>query len=337
MQIWRIRLGETQLGFRKQEWRLKMKQQRKSFMERILRIKQIFSKPTKKDYKFYENLHPDNYKSELEDWYKRKTGETLDLENPKTFNEKMQWLKLYDSTPLKTRLTDKYLVRDWVRGQIGEKYLIPLYGVWDKFDDIDFDKLPDAFALKTNHGCKWHIIVSDKRTLDKAEAKRKIGKWLKTNFAFLYGLELQYKDIPPKIIAEELIENNGVVPFDYKIFCFHGAPKFILLNAEKHIELKMAFYDLDWNPLPFSISYPQYEEFVPKPDNLDEMLNIAAKLSRDFIHARVDLYRLDDGSLKFGELTFSSFTGMGKWSPKEYDMIFGEMIVLPETRKRAEK
>jgi hypothetical protein len=242
--------------------------------------------------------------------------------------------KLYDSTPIKTKLTDKYLVRDWVKERIGEKYLIPLIGVWDKFDDIDFDRLPDKFVLKFNHGCGWNIIVKDKSTFDKDAAKRKFGRWLNTNFAFINGLELQYKDITPKIIAEEFIENEGMDLYDYKIWCFNGKPKFVMFLAERQIGLKMAFYDLNWNILPFTYSYPQYEKLVPKPDNLDEMLDVAKILCKDFVHVRVDCYRLDDCSLKFGEMTFTTASGACNWNPPEYDLVLGQMITLPETKNK---
>ena len=287
----------------------------------------------KKGYKFYKGLHPDNYADELKDWYKLRIGEILNLENPKTFNEKIQWIKLYDSTPLKTRLADKYLVRDWVKKQVGEKYLIPLLGVWDKFDDINFDKLPNKFVLKANHGCGWNIIVKDKSIFNKADAKRKLDKWLNTNYAFKSGFELYYKDIPPKIIAEDFLENEGKDLDDYKIWCFNGKPKFIFFLAERQIKLKLAVYDPNWNLLPFGCSFPQYKKLVPKPDNLDEMLNVAKVLCKDFAYVRVDLYRLDDGSLKFGEMTFTTASGMCTWDPPEYDLVLGEMITLPETKE----
>lgn len=287
----------------------------------------------KKDYKFYKNLHPDNYADELKDWYKLQTGEILNLENPKTFNEKIQWIKLYDSTPLKTRLADKYLVRDWVKKQVGEKYLIPLFGVWNKFDDINFDKLPDKFVLKANHGCGWNIIVKNKGKFDKAATKKKLDRWLNTNYAFESGLELYYKDIPPKIIAEEFLENEDKDLYDYKIWCFNGKPEFIFLLAERQIKSKIAVYDLNWNLLPFSCSFPQYDKSVSKPDNLSEMLNVAKMLCKDFAYTRVDLYRLDNGSLKFGEMTFTTASGLCTWNPSEYDLVLGEMIILPETKK----
>lgn len=284
------------------------------------------------DYLFYEELHPDHYADELKNWYKRWSGKHLNLENPQTFNEKIQWLKLYDSTPIKTRLADKYLVRDWVKEQIGEKYLISILGVWERFDDIDFDKLPDKFVLKANHGCGWNIIVREKSTFDKETAKRKFNDWLNTNFAFVNGLELHYKGIPPKIIAEAFIENEGSDLYDYKIYCFNGTPAFIIFLAERQVGLKMAFYDLDWNLLPFTYSYPQYKKLVAKPDNLDEMIYIAKKLCKGFVYVRIDLYRLDDGSLKFGEMTFTPASGQCEWNPPEYDLILGQMIVLPKIK-----
>jgi hypothetical protein len=281
------------------------------------------------DYRHYRALRPDDYEGELRAWFERWSGTRLDLENPQTFNEKIQWLKLYDSTPTKTRLTDKYLVREWVREKIGEKYLIPLLGVWERFDDIDLDRLPDRFVLKANHGCGWNIVVKDKRTFDQAAAGRNFSRWLNTNFAFVNGLELHYKDISPKIIAEEFVENEGGDLYDYKFWCFNGVPRFLALIAERHTGLKMSFYDLDWNRLPFGHSYPRYEKPVPRPGNLGEMIEVAKKLCRDFIYVRVDLYRLDDGSLRFGEMTFTPASGQCIWDPPEYDLLIGQMISLP--------
>ena len=280
------------------------------------------------DYKFYKGLHPDNYAYELKDWFKRVLGKPLDLENPHTFNEKIQWLKLYDSTPIKTKLTDKYLVRDWVKEQIGEKYLIPLLGVWDKFDDIDFDRLPDKFVLKANHGCGWNIIVKDKSTFDKATAKRDFDTWLNTNFAFINGLELHYKEISPKIIAEEYLENYNGDLYDYKVLCFNGNPYYILVDSERQTNHKRNIYDLEWQLQPFS-NYPNSDP-KNKPNNLDEMIFLANKLSNDFAIVRVDFYVLNDGSLKFGELTFTPASGQLMWNLPEYDLILGQMIVLPK-------
>ena len=281
-------------------------------------------------YQYYKGLHPDSYIDAIKDWYKLQTGTALSLDNPRTFNEKIQWLKIYDSTPQKTRLADKYLCRNWVEEKIGEKYLVPLLGVWDKFDDIDFAALPNQFVLKANHGCGWNIIVKDKDTLDKDEAKRKMDRWLCTNFAFVNNLELHYKDIPPKIIAEQYLENEGKDLYDYKVWCFNGKPSFIAFLAERPIGVKIAFHDLDWNLLPFSYLFPRYEKPVPRPDNLDEILKMAEVLCKDFAHVRVDFYRLDDGSVKFGEMTFTTASGYCIWDPPEYDLVLGQMLSLPD-------
>ena len=206
------------------------------------------------DYKYYKSLHPDNYAGELKDWYKLHTGKTLDLENPQTLNEKIQWLKLFDTTPLKTRLTDKYLVREWVREQIGEKYLIPLLGVWDNFDEIDFDALPEKFVLKANHGCHWNIVVKNKKEFNKDDAKEKMNKWLNTNYAFIYGLELQYKEIKPRIIAEKYLENYHGDIYDYRIWCLNGHPVYIAVDIERKIAQKKELLRLGVEPATFQQS-----------------------------------------------------------------------------------
>ncbi|HHY83210.1 MAG TPA: glycosyl transferase [Clostridiales bacterium] len=280
------------------------------------------------DYYRYCRMDNKAIRHELEKWYKKKTGKTLDLDHPRTFNEKMQWLKLYDSTPLKTRLADKYLVRDWIKEKIGEQYLIPLLGVWNRFEDIDFDTLPNRFVLKATHGCKMNIIVRDKDKLDKKEAARKFHKWLNTNYAYHLGFELMYKDIKPRIIAEEYLENDGDL-YDYKVWCFHGKAKYIMFLSEREHGLKMNFYDIDWNLQPFRYNYPGTEKTIEKPNNLNEMIRLAEICAKDFIHVRVDFYRLNDGSIKFGEMTFSSLSGICRWQPEEQDLILGSLIKLP--------
>lgn len=275
----------------------------------------------------YKTLPEEKYAEELKNWYLLSTGKTLDLENPKTYNEKIQWLKLYEHDERKTRLSDKYLVREWVKETIGEKYLVPLLGVWKCFDDIDFEELPDKFVLKANHGCGYNLVVKDKSNLNRKEAKEKFDRWLTTNFAYV-NFELHYKDIQPLIIAEEYIENKDEDLYDYKVWCFHGEPKYIMYLANRKNGLKMVFYDTEWNRMPFTYSVEVYEEEVPKPDNLEELLDISRKLSKDFKHVRVDFYRLNDGSYKFGEMTFSSAAGKAIWQPEEYDRILGDMLEL---------
>ena len=284
----------------------------------------------KRDYDYYRNLQPEQYADELKFWFKKTTGTELNLDNPKTYNEKIQWLKLYDSTPLKTRLADKYLVRDWVKEKIGNQYLIPLLGVWDKFEDIDFNKLPNSFVLKANHGCGWNIIVKDKSKFNFEEAKKKFDTWMNLNFAFRVGLELQYMNIPPKIIAEEYMENGNNDLYDYKVFCFNGKAESIMFLSERKHGLKMAFHDLNWNKLPFVYTYPRNEAEVPKPKNLELLIQLSEKLAAGFAHVRVDFYILNDGSLKFGEMTFTSASGNCKWNPPEQNRIYGDLIKLPQ-------
>lgn len=291
----------------------------------------------KKDYEYYKNLPSERYAEELCEWFKRVTRDTLDLDNPKTFNEKIQWMKLYDSTPLKTQLADKYLVREWVKEKIGEEYLIPLLGVWDTFDEIDFDQLPDSFVLKANHGCGWNIIVKDKSIFDVEEAKRRFDLWMSTNFAFRAGFELHYMNIKPRIIAEEYLENGNNDLYDYKVFCFGGVAYSVMFLSERKTGLKMAFYDREWNKLPFVYSHPKNEDVVPKPQKIEQMIELAEKLSKGFAHVRVDFYVLNDGSIKFGEMTFTSASGNCKWDPPEQNLIYGNLINLPEKSPIPEK
>lgn len=254
-------------------------------------------------------------------------GKTLNIKNPRTFNEKIQWMKLYDSTPLKTQLADKYLVQDWVKKTIGEEYLILLLGVWDDFDDIDFSSLPNKFVLKANHGSGWNIIVTDKSSFDSVSAKKKFDKWMKMNYG-KNNLEPHYIPIVPKIIAEEYIADvDGNLP-DYKIHCFNGKPTFIQYIGERNISPKEAFYDIYWNLMPFTRNYSIFETPIAKPVNLKEMISISKLLSESFIYVRIDLYVLNDDSIKFGEMTFTPAAGMGKWTPPEYDSKMGELILF---------
>lgn len=277
---------------------------------------------------YYQKLDPSQYEKALKLWYKSATGEVLDLENPKTFNEKIQWMKLYDSTPLKTRLADKYLVREWVAEQIGEEHLIPLLGVWDTFDEIDFAKLPQQFVLKANHGCGWNIIVKDKDTFDPKEAKEKMDQWMKEDYGLRSDLELHYMNMPPKIIAEEFIQNMDDL-YDYKIFCYHGKVEFICVTTDRNTGLKNTFYSINWEALPMSMIGRGSRCDLEKPKNLEKMIFIAEQLSHKFSFVRVDLYEVNDFIL-FGEMTFTPTSGNMKWEPQEMNLQYGNLINLPE-------
>ena len=293
--------------------------------------KEILEFKQKMGLKEYSALKKELYKQELQTWYQRVTGKYLNLDNPCTFNEKIQWLKLYDSTPIKTRLADKYLVRDWVKEKIGEQYLIPLLGVYDKFEEIDFEKLPNQFVIKCNHGCAYNIIVRDKTKLDLAEVKEKLNKWMSENFAFKAGYELHYRDIKPKIIIEKYMENKGSQNlYDYKFWCFNSEVKYMQFRDDFSANLKMVFYDLNWKKQPFYYDHPLYDKELEKPDNFQDMINIAKKLCQGFAFVCVDMYRLNDGTIYFGEMTFTRSTGAAHWNNEKYNKTLGDMIKLPK-------
>lgn len=275
-----------------------------------------------------ETLLPTQYQYALKEWYELNTGKTLDLKHPITYNEKIQWIKLYGITPLMKELTDKYTVREWIKNKIGEKYLIKLLGVWDCFDQIDFDTLPNRFVLKCNHGCGYNLIIQDKNTFNKKRAKRLFDSWMKINYAFIGGLELQYEEIKPRIIAEEYVENEDNELFDYKFWCFNGNVEFVMFLSQRNDELKMDNFDCDWNKLSFTYDYEQSGNDIPRPSKLDEMLDIAKKLSRGFPHVRVDLYLLNNGDIKFGEMTFTSDSGICNWSDEKVNYKLGNLIKL---------
>ncbi len=293
-----------------------------------------YRKIANKDYAYWACLQKKDYPEALKKWFLETnyTHTPLDLEHPKTFSEKTQWLKLYGGFEDVYPLVDKYTVRAWVKEKIGEEYLIPLLGVWDRFDEIDFDKLPDKFMLKTNHGAGWNIAVQDKSRFDKADARRKMETWLKINYCYLMGgLDVQYIHIKPRIIAEKFIENDGGDLYDYKFFCFDGEPKIILHILERYTdkEERMIFYDTGWNLLPFNINVPLEQPDLPRPKKLDKMLEIARTLSQGFTAVRVDLYALNDGSIKFGEMTFTTESGISRWHPESANLYMGSLIHLP--------
>ena len=283
-----------------------------------------------KDYSFYERLPTSEYKKELALWFKEKTGKKLNLNNPQTYNEKIQWLKLYDSTPIKTRLADKYLVRDWIKEKIGEQYLIPLLGVYDNFDEIDFAKLPNQFVIKCNHGSGWNIIVKDKSKLDLKEVKEKLDEWMSTNFAFLCGLELHYRDIKPKIIIEKYIQELGDALYDYRFFCSNGKVIQIWLDVYSGTPYhQRKIYDKNWNELNIIVKWPRLEKEVEKPKNLEKMIQLSETLSENFALVRVDFYDVNN-HIYFGEMTFTSMSGTGKFNPETEDLKLGNMIKLPK-------
>lgn len=278
--------------------------------------------------KYYSTKTPKQRKDIVAKRYKKISGEELDWNNLLTYNEKIQWAKLYDDIPRKTKLADKYLVRDWVAEKIGESYLIPLLGVWDSFDEINFSKLPHQFVLKANHASGMNIIVSDKKKWDKKTANQLFDNWLKVNYAHFSFYQMQYEKIPPKIIAEEyLTDSNGELP-EFKFFCFDGEVYFCWFILEGGNQRYGNIYDLQWNLQSWKFKGRDNTPYdLPKPANFEQMVEIAKELSQGFSHVRVDLYNVD-GAIYFGEMTFTPSGGTRELTPKKYNKILGEQWKL---------
>ena len=256
------------------------------------------------------------------------------LRNPKTFNEKLQWLKLYDRKPEYAQMVDKYEAKRYVAEKIGEEYIIPALGVWEKFEEIDFDALPDQFVLKCTHDSGGLVICKDKQTLNKKEAEEKINNSLKENY-YYHSREWPYKNVKPRIIAEKYIEDHkkkGRNLDVYKIFCFGGKPMIIqAIQNDKTKEETIDYYDTNWNCLRLRQNYPNSTTPLDKPPQLQRILEIAGALSQGHSFLRVDLYDVDD-KIWFSELTFYSDSGMAKFEPKEWDYRLGQWLILPKPK-----
>lgn len=261
--------------------------------------------------------------------YRWRTGKKLNLENPVTFNEKLQWLKLYDRKPEYTMMADKYAVRKYIADTIGEEYLIPLLGVWEDPDEIDFDALPDQFVLKCNHNSATGLcICKDKSKLDIEKVKKELRKGLKENY-FWGGREWQYKDIPRKIICEKYMDDgSGDALQDYKFFCFNGVPKLMYVTKEASTDPGVDFFDMDFNFIPLKMGWPNFCERTEKPKNFALMKEISAQLSKNIPILRVDFFEIN-GILYVGELTFFHSSGFDPITPNEYDIWMGNEIILP--------
>jgi hypothetical protein len=261
--------------------------------------------------------------------YYGQMGKKLNLKNPQTFNEKLQWLKLYDRNPDYSNLVDKYAVRDYVKNLIGEEHLIPLIGVYDNFDEIDFNKLPNQFVLKCTHDSGGIVICTDKSKFNISLARNKINKRLKRDF-FYFAREWPYKNVKPRIICEKyMVDDSGTQLKDYKIFCFNGIPKLIEVDFDRFTGHKRNIYDTEWNYLPVSIHYPTKPDVViKKPNKLNEMLKLASVLAKDYLHVRTDFYSIND-KVYFGEITFYHEAGFGIYKPLEFEHEMGSWIKLP--------
>ncbi len=270
--------------------------------------------------------------------YRKSMKKNLNLVDPVLFNEKLQWLKIYWRDSLATKCSDKYKVREYVANNIGSKYLIEFYGVYNSFEEIKFDKLPQSFVLKTNHDSGTVLICKDKSKFDFRKAKKKLHSSLKRNF-YLYAREWVYKDIEPKIICEKLLENDGKELLDYKFYCFNGVPKYVYIYLERDVKVKTKVYDLDWNEQPFVQKYDKTEKKIKRPEQLEEMIELSKKLSKAFPFVRVDFY-VSNGKVFFGELTFFPYAGVGEFLPIEYtymDNVMGDLLKLPQKNNVSKK
>ena len=262
--------------------------------------------------------------------YRAMIGKKLDLDNPKTYTEKLQWLKLYDRKPEYTIMVDKYLAKKYVADKIGEEYIIPTLGVWDKFEDIDFEKLPNQFVLKCTHDSGGLVICKDKAKLDIEASRKKICKSLKRDF-YLIGREWPYKNVPRKIIAERYLmdcsSHSSDLP-DYKFYCFDGEVKVVLIATNRFTTHNFNYVDVDYNPISLiSIEGEPNKELENKPECWDKMLEIAHTLSKGIIHVRVDLYT-SCGKIYFGELTFFDSSGYDDFGSEEWNERLGSWIKL---------
>lgn len=266
--------------------------------------------------------------------FKEVEGHYLDLNNLNTFNEKLQWLKLYYHDSLMTKCADKYLVREYVREKIGEKYLIPLIAVYDNASDIDFDKLPSQFVLKVNWGSGQNIICKDKSKLDIEDTINRLKEWMRLEANHYYScFEWCYKYIEPKIICEKYIEQMDGNLIDYKMFCFDGNVAYIDVHVFRHTtNHSRCFYSVDWVRQDATIKFPLYKEDLERPKVLDELIEISNILSGPFPHVRVDFYIIEE-NIYFGEMTFYNGAGYDYFIPYEWDYKFGELLKLPSKKK----
>lgn len=255
----------------------------------------------------------------------------LDLKSPKTYNEKLQWLKLNKCNPEYSELVDKAAVKNHVAEILGDDYIIPTLGIYDSFEDIDFDRLPQQFVIKCTHDSGGVVVCKDKNTLNLSMARKKINNGLKKN-CYWATREYPYKNVKPRIIVEQYLEDeSGYELKDYKFFCFNGKPEFLFVATDRGVkdeETKFDFFDLNWNHLPFTNGHPNSTKTIEKPMGLNEMICVAQKLSQGYPHVRVDLYDVH-GKVYFGELTFFHWSGLTPFVPEEWDYKLGSYLELP--------
>lgn len=280
------------------------------------------------------SLLPDKLALQIQ--YRNVFGKKLDLKNPQTFNEKLQWLKLYNRRPEYTKMVDKYEAKKYVASIIGEEHIIPTLGVYDRFEDIDFEVLPDQFVLKCTHGSGDVVICRDKKSFDIEMARKKLTKALKTDF-YKIGREWPYKNVPHKILVEKYMTPPGAVDInDYKFFCFNGKPEMLFVATDRTIDCKFDFFDMNFHHLDIENIHPCASQVIKKPRNFDKMKSLAEKISCGLCTARIDFYEIGD-DVFFGEITLFHAGGFSTFHPDEWDEKLGKKIVLPKRFTNTQK
>ena len=275
-------------------------------------------------------LFPDKQYLQMMFWLH--LGRKLNLKNPKTFNEKLQWLKLYNHKPEYTIMVDKVKAKEYVAKLIGEEHIIPTLGVWDDPDDIDFDALPDQFVLKCNHNSGTGMcICRDKSKLDIEKVKAELRKGLKENY-YMRWREWPYKNVPRKILAEKfMVDESGTELKDYKIFCFNGEPRYCQVISDRNTDEKIDFYDMHWKRLVGLVGLNDKvhnsEYAIPCPESFEDMKQMASLLAKSIPFSRIDFYEINHQAY-FGEITFFPATGFGNFNPREWNVKMGDMITL---------
>lgn len=280
------------------------------------------------------NLIPIKDKKYLEALYELKMKKKLDLQNPSTFNEKLQWLKIYDRNPKYIKLVDKYEVKQIVSDIIGEEYVVPTLGVYNNFDEIDFDTLPECFVMKCTHDSGSTILCRDKKNFDQRKAKKNLNKYLKRNF-FYCGREWPYKNVHPRIIIESLLKDEKQKDIlDYKFLCFNGKVRLCFVCSDRYSSggLKVDFYDLNWKHMPFERHYKNSDRKIKKPKKFQEMIRLAERLAENIPFVRIDFFEVN-GQIYFGEYTFYPGCGLEEFTPEKWDGILGEWINLSDGDK----
>lgn len=259
----------------------------------------------------------------MEDWKKR-GNEPFDIFHPVTYRQKIQWSKLYGVTPLKTMLSDKVQARKWIADKIGEEYLIPIIGIYKHPEEIQFETLPERFVIKMNYSSGMNIIIKDKSLSEKKEIMKLLRKWTRVNRSAFQNFEMQYRDIEPRIIIEQYMEDDNGNLNDYKFLCFNSKVYCCWMDFDRFGDHKRNIYDLEWKLQPWRQHHQNQKGNIPKPKNFEKMVEIAQKLCVGFDHVRVDLYNVN-GNIYFGEMTFTNGNGMEKIYPPEYDTVLGNL------------